>query len=486
MRAALLCALGAASLLASLPARAGEATVVPTLVLSGDTSGKGKIVAGADFAATRGTWDVFLSPSFSVANDGGSAAILTYTKKDGNVGPTQFSGSLSVTFARSHDKALAFTDQQNEELLGGTRLCIAHMGTQGALGDEPDAIKAWLGEAAEGLLTTTTPTDPSAQQELRAEAVKRLQKAHPGCTIGAAPGVSCTCAPPNAACTRAQVIAAATEALQERSISCNPKNSDNQFGALCTWLAKQMAAPTISLTPDKLCKAGGMLHKAADAKLKELRKLLYPEHLVAIGATYSAASFKYLESTAGNLESSGGTRSSVAGHVLYTYVRPVEKNRFTLELPVSFESSWKESTSTAYQCTPKGTLDGKSVQDCSTSPLGPPTKSYLLSGAAMLGIAGIDEKDTWRIAIGPAFNVDFASTAATTWQIGGQLPFYASLTKAAGYGQEYEGMVRIMPSVVAERVLDDKTNTYQVGARATLSVALLGKRKMFGSSLYWP
>jgi hypothetical protein len=220
-------------------------------------------------------------------------------------------------------------------------------------------------------------------------------------------------------------------------------------------------------------------------RTRELRRLLYPQHLFAFGATYGAGVFKYLEGAGATLKERSSTLSSVAGNVLFTYVQPRASARFTLELPLGLKSTWTESDTTAYTCSPVGTLKGKSVETCEKTPMGAPTRGLQISGAALLGIAAVAEGDLWRAAIGPVFMIDVASKAKTRFQIGSEIPLYLSLAKAAGYEGDYEGMVRIMPTVLAEQTKDEK-GASSFGISAILSVALLGKRKMFGSQLYWP
>lgn len=489
MRAPIAFALTALGVLLAASASA-EPVVVPTLALSGDTSGKGKISAGVDFAVSRGEWDFFLSPSFSVANDGGTAAILTYTTKDGNVGPTQFSGSLSATFAKTPVGWLKYTTTQHEHQIEATRVCLADLGSLGPDDASTLTKKAWLSREALALARSKRPQDQQAREELMVKADAALHTRHPSCRIDRerAP-LQCACSAPDPACVTDTAQGAVEAAILSTMPSCPESPS---HGSLCDWFLHK--AKTTEKPVDRLllCPEGKSKLKLTKQLVEDTRALLYPQHLIALGVTYTGASYKYIDTTGTKLSEAERTRSAVAGHALYTFVQSKPRDRFTFELPVSFGFAWKESTSTAYLCTSKGTItdpdthESKSVQDCSTKPLGAPTASYVLSGTALFGIAGVGESDIWRVAAGPTFNVDLASPS-TTWQVGGQVPLILSLTKAAGYGQEYEGLVQIMPTVLAERVLvDDKTKAYQVGARASLSIALLGKRKMFGSSLYWP
>src|SRR5262249_51053867 len=146
-----------------------------------------------------------------------------------------------------------------------------------------------------------------------------------------------------------------------------------------------------------------------------------------------------------------------------------------------FQLSWKESLKMANQCKPiLGMIDTDTVQECKTLPLNGPTQGLQLTGGAYLGLAAIKGSDLWRIALGPTFIVDFASGASTTYQVGGQVPIYFSITKATGFETEYQGIVRIMPTILAERV------DGVVGANVSLTLALLGKRKMFGSGIFFP
>jgi hypothetical protein len=91
------------------------------------------------------------------------------------------------------------------------------------------------------------------------------------------------------------------------------------------------------------------------------------------------------------------------------------------------------------------------------------------------------EKGAVRFAAGPTFSYDLASTSAAPYQIGIQAPLYVRLAKnVAGYSSDYEGIVRLVPSFAVNHT--DKGLT-PVG---TVTLELLGKRGMFGSSLYWP
>jgi hypothetical protein len=488
MRRTIVLGVGSSALLVSAFAQADEpwetGVVAPTLQLSGSTSGKGQISAGVDFLTSRGkTWDLFLNPSFTVANSGGVASILTVTSADGAKGPTQFSGSLSATIASMSTEPLNLDASLLAELTEARSRCLVYLGSPDALSDEKKFAESWFPFAAVWLLSNQEPEDGAVRQTLTTAINTKLATRYPGCTLAASP-VRCQCSSPNKDCTREKADELAGEALSDAAKTCGGAEPATP---ICKWL-KDSKRAAIPAPVDALCDAGGRYlreSKVTKQKIHELRKLLYPQHLFSFGATYGAAVFKYLEGTGSALKASSSTRSSVAGNVLYTYVQPATAARFTFELPLGFASTWTESTKIAYQCSPVGNLKGQSVETCEQTPMNEPTHALQLSGAALFGVAAVDESDLWRGAIGPVFMVDFAQGAKTTFQVGGEIPIYLSLTKSAGYEGDYEGMVRIMPTVVAEQTKDEK-GVSTVGASFTLSVALLGKRKMFGSQLYWP
>jgi hypothetical protein len=483
---------GSVTLLSGAFARADQpwatGKVVPTVQLSGSTSGKGVISAGVDFRTSHGdSWDIFLNPTFTVANTDGVASILTATSADGAAGPTQFSASFSASFASTNTKPLGVDPAEAAELVKATGLCLTHLGWPYASKEEETFAARWLEGGAMALLADPGLANHAAHQALAAAVDAKIVQRYPTCKFAerdASGPPHCRCTDANKSCD-GDFDRLATEALTEAAKTC--------WGAataspVCAFLNSSVRATSTAQYAD-LCDSGKSYYdssKVLKEKTHELRKLLYPEHLLAVGVTYGAGVFKYLEGTGATLKESSSTRSSVAVNALFTYVGPRASARFTLELPIGFKSSWTESTTTAYQCSPVvGTLKGKSVETCEQTPMGEPTQGLQLSGAALFGVAAVADSDLWRAAIGPVFMVDLASKAKTTFQIGGEIPLYFSLVKAAGYEGDYEGMVRIMPTVLAERIKDDK-GVATVGVSAGLSIALLGKRKMFGSQLYWP
>jgi hypothetical protein len=492
MRRLIAFGVGAAALLVGAFARADEpwatGLVVPTIQLSGSTSGKGQISAGVDFRTSQSeTLDVFLNPTFTIANSDGVGSILKATSADGAAGPTTFSGSLSASFASMSTRPLGLDAAETAELHNTVAQCLVHMGAPYPSPDEEKFATAWLGRAAKALLADTGAANLAAHQALATTIGAKISERYRGCTFAerdADGPAHCQCASPNKSCDADAHEGLATDALKEMAKTCWGAATETP---VCKWL-KDSSRASIPAQEQELCAAGKQYYgdsKVLKNKSRELRRLLYPQHLVSLGLTYGAGVFKYLDGTGASLKASSSTRSSVSGNVLYTFVQSASAARFTFELPLGFKSTWTESTTIAFQCSPVGTLKGKSVETCDQTPMGEPTRGLQLSGAALLGIAAVAESDLWRAAIGPVFMVDFASKAKTTYQIGGEIPLYLSLLKSAGYEGDYEGMVRIMPTVLAEQTKDAK-GVSTVGVSASLSIALLGKRKMFGSQLYWP
>jgi hypothetical protein len=451
--------------------------IVPTLQISGATSGKGKASVGVDFRVHRGKWDVFLNPSFSVANASGATNIFGLTSS-GASGPTQFSGSLSATFARVDRSALSVDPAERDELVAASALCLSH---RGAPGSPPGFISA----TAIALMGTPPEARGVAYRQFVTQLNTKIAKAHPGCTFGEGDAASehaahCACQQPDPTCKDAELVRLASIVVADAANTCS---SSDIRSPMCDFI-ESPSRDKLPVDPPDYCEAGrSYLNDSAILKKKKkgLRRLLYPEHLVELNATYGAGNFKYVEGTNGSLRKSTSTLSSIAGNALYTFVQPSTSARFTFELPVGFQWTWTESTKTAYQCKPSiGVLEGAAVEECKQLPLNAPIEGLQLSGSAHFGVASIAGSDLWRVAAGPTFMVDFAKGASKTYQVGGQIPLYLSLTKAAGVETEYQGMARVMLTVLAERV-DGK-----VGPSAVLSLTLLGKRKMFGNGLFFP
>jgi hypothetical protein len=489
MKCVILLQVSVAALLAGALAHAEEPTasspVVPTLQVSGSTSGKGQISIGVDFRARRDTWDVFLNPSFSVANSSGITSVIGMTSADGAKGPTQFSGSLSATFAHVDTRSLDVDAPLRAEQVKATALCMTHRGSPDPSRDRQNFETAFINVAAMSLMNTPEPKRGPAYRELVKLLGAKIAREHPGCTFAERDAASghaarCSCNTSETTCNDDELIRLAGTVVAGAAKTCPDADIRSP---ICEFL-EQPERANLPVDPANYCDAGRDYLNASEvqkAKKRGLRRLLYPEHLMSLGVTYGAASFKFVDNIDGALRTSTLTRSSVSGNALYTFVQAATGARFTFELPVGFRWTWKESSKIAHQCAPPiGTIGGESVQECKQLPLNAPTEGIQLSGAAYFGLASVEDSDLWRAAIGPTFMYDFASNASTTYQVGGQIPFYFSLTTAAGVETEYQGLVRIMPTVLAER------SEGKVGATASLSIALLGKRKMFGSGLFSP
>lgn len=459
--------------------------IIPTLQISGSTSGKGKAAVGVDFRVHRGEWDVFLNPSFSAANANGNTNIFSLSS-DGAEGPTQFSGSLLATFARVDRSALGVDSAQRGELVKAAALCLSLRNAPDPSGDRKNFEGQFFSLVGMSLVQTRVEKRGSAYRELVTKLGDKIAKTHPGCSLGESDPASghaarCDCQPSKQpTCNDDELVRLASIVVADAAKTCP---STDVRSPMCDFI-EDKSRSELPIDAPNYCEAGrDYLNASAimKAKKKGLRSLLYPEHLVALNTTYGAGSFKFLEGTNGSLRKNTSTRSSVAGNLLYTFVQPSTSTRFTFELPVGFQWTWTESTKTAYLCKPPiGTLEGATAEECKQMPLNAPTEGLQLSGSAHFGIASIAGSDLWRVAIGPTFMVDFADKASKTYQIGGQIPLYLSLTKAAGVETEYQGMARVMLSVLAERV-DGK-----VGPSAIVSLALLGKRRMFGGELFFP
>ena len=229
MRRLILLQVVLAAVLEGALARAEEPTasspIVPTLQTSGSTSGKGQASVGVDFRVHRGAWDVFLSPSFSAANSSGVANLLSMTSSDGAKGPTQFSGSLSATFAYLDRSPLSVDDAEGGELAKATALCMTGRGSPHPSDDQTNFERAFISLAATSLMNTREEAKGAAYRELVELLGPKIAKEHPGCTFGEydpmlGHSARCSCDKPELTCTDKELIRLAGGVVADAAKTC--------------------------------------------------------------------------------------------------------------------------------------------------------------------------------------------------------------------------------------------------------------------------
>jgi hypothetical protein len=417
--------------------------VIPTLSLSAASSGKGKISAGLDIRTSTkdGGWEPHISPSFTVASSSDGVANLLAISGDTKVsGPSDWALGLTLSMIDVHPED--WLPAQADYLLALARCRTLAQSSTASASD-----KAFFLVHAKAAVDQLPFADPLVKAAVDAAA-------HASCSTGTAGMVDCG------------------KTLADLAAKCA-----SPFDPVCTWLG----TVDTSLTEKQLCLAGQEMLKPGDEVHVERGR--YPRKIFAVGATYGATQFKSLTGPTTALALNTETHSNFTLGALFTYVRPDDTTHFTLEVPVLFKSSYKAQSATAKWCVPAGTVATKSgdsaAQTCDEQPIGSPQHQSQIWAAVLLGAA--TEKGAVRFAAGPTFSYDAASTSAAPYQIGLQTPLYIRMAKNVGnYSGDFEGIVRLVPSFAMNHT--DKGFT-PVG---TVTVELLAKRGMFGSSLYWP
>jgi hypothetical protein len=409
--------------------------VIPTLSLSATSSGEGKISAGLDIRTSTkdGGWEPHISPSFTVASSSdGVASLLAISGDTGASGPIEWALGLTLNM----------TDVHPQDWLPAQADYLQALARCRALAQSPTASaseKAFFLAHARAAADQLSSADPAVKAAVDAAA-------HASGSTGAAG------------------MADHGTALADLAATCA-----STVDPVCTWLG----TVDTSLAEKQLCLAGQKMLESGDEVHVERGR--YPRKIFAVGATYGATKFKALTGPTTALALNTETHSNFTLGALFTYVRPDGNTHFTLEVPVLFKSSYKAQSATVKWCVPAGTVTTKSgdsaAQTCDEQPLGSPQHQSQIWAAILLGAA--TEKGAVRFAAGPTF--------AAPYQIGLQAPLYIRMAKNVGnYSDDFEGIVRLVPSFAVNHT--DKGFT-PVG---TVTVELLAKRGMFGSSLYWP
>lgn len=466
------------------------APILPTLTLSGVTSGKGAIEGGADIIkGLSEDWDLSIAPSASVASDGGTASLLSYGTDNAATWNPKWQLKVVASFIDLG------ADTSLEATKGGTAgqiraaayaRCVAACDDVGPDNDKPfcDGLSQRrrenaLASTAQACISHTgSGADCTAIEPFVADVEKRASARITKRAID--------CAAEPTTCNdirREALIDTATQTVKDCS-DAKP---------LCKWLGDRVAKGDISggmasdMDPADFCPAGKrMLSEKFDIPLRDDRGR-FPQRTISVGFGYGANLYKYLEGPRdGTLKTSSATKSSITAGASFTYVQP-KGGSVTLELPVLFTSSWAESSTSAKWCATVGQVprDAPSVgsdpaQSCQEQPYGAPTQTSEIWAAALLG--AVDKRDgLWRISLGPTFAYQIEGKNKNQYRVGLQAPVHVNL---ASFSKEYTGsyklLARVVPAVEISREGD------VTGVQGGVAVQLLGARNLFGRALDWP
>ena len=195
-----------------------------------------------------------------------------------------------------------------------------------------------------------------------------------------------------------------------------------------------------NLNASDFCSEGGklILEKEADARdfvQYAIRKYRYPLVDLSLWGGFGRSKFNYFEtltaqrSTMPSPNPVYGTTSSTRGNSAFAieavYVdQSPHDYAFTLELPITIQSTDKAASDIAQACTSLGTYNQAPLLNCDQAPVGPPTRRW--TEAAAFGLGVVDKKNgAWRAALTPAFSYSSAQTSSSIPPKGG-VPIGAS------------------------------------------------------------
>lgn len=471
------------------------APVLPTLTLSGDTSGKAKIEAGADIITGLGAmWDISVAPALSLSSADGVAAVFS------------FDGDKPVTWNPSWRAKVTVSllnlglDDSHEATLGGPQRqrrirAMAYAGCIAACADslDPDRDKAFcdgldqvqqqraLKHVLDGCLDGLPQADECQSVALVLERVKQDFQRR-----SAELGIRC----PNDQTKCAPLIREIVSDVSERF----PRTCSEQ-DPVCKWLAKRAKMPDVAVEPasyqdnGNLCAMGKQLVLEQYDKPTRDDRGQFPKWTISAGVSYGANAFKYLEGDGAMSPTytvSTSTKSSYTLGASLTYVQPTGGS-LTFELPFLFDSAWSPSGTTAKWCTAIGQVKRDApatgideATSCDEQPVGGPTHQSELWAAALLG--RVDKpKGLWRLSAGPTFAYRFDGAHKGQYRLGIQAPIYVNF---ANLDEKYTGKYKLLLRIVPEATLvHDETGLRPKGG---VTVQLLGARNLFGRALDWP
>lgn len=278
-----------------------QAVMVPTLSLSGTTTGKGKISAGLDFRTSKnsGTWDGFITPSFTVASTDGVADVIAIRPASEVKGPSDWAVGLTVGVV-DRNPALLEPDPADPSYFSAIATCRTRL----LLATHSDDEQKYFAEHAK-LAVHLLAMAPAAVQ--RAVAAASTSPAGPGCS-----GPECTCS--------AATISQCDKTVLSAVLVAKVKDCGTKMDAVCDWLSTVVTP----VRPSMLCKSG---HDQLDSKSEHAmaERGRHVRQIWSLGAAYGTQQLKHLTGGSGpaaTLTVNNPTYSNVLVGGLYTYVSP--------------------------------------------------------------------------------------------------------------------------------------------------------------------
>lgn len=446
------------------------APVLPTLSVSGQSTGKAAFSAGADFTfGLDEEFDLTVQPVFRGATSGGTETV--FFAAENSTSPASswgFGGTVSIV-------DLGKPKWPKHELVARAKRAAFDACTVFCDAPQTEAQKSFCDlkkKRGEDEAKAACGSDPPSPWASYCQAHKNSDEA-PKRTEQQLAEARKTCSGVMDFETLARCLPLLVQSMP-------PKTPDFPKGS----------PAASSFEPNEFCESGRELFNSMYRPNHEERAR-YPRWVLSLGVLGESNRYRYLAPNPSDttvLSDQSNDRSSIAGGVLFTWVS--RDGHGTFEFPASFSTTPTAANTTAKWCVPAGSVSRGSepmpadpAQSCQELPNGTPSETRDFRTALMFGLTDKSDAGHWRGAFGPVYRytrIDSGTTIKATHSLGFALPLYINLFNLPSlYVGEYKSLIRMTPNFQYVR----KNGSWDPQFLVTLE--LLTQRTLFAGSLDW-